>query len=325
MKARAFVELFAGTAAVSLRLLGCDQPPCGYMGSKRRLAPDILHAFGLRTGQGAEAIVLCDAGPWGHVWEVLAGGGSADVAAVLDGWASEDPVALWRRLAEAQPPEGAAEHAAAFLWLQARAASTVPVWWEDARGAVMSGAGPINPRTGERYSANVTRSATPGGWALRMAGHRSDLGAAQRKPPKQKGQNRQGCGGIMSTATIARRLDRIAALDWPRVLITRSHPTPASVAAWLGMKELSGVAVYMDPPYVGCTSYAVDCPRDDVVDLARGYAEAGATVAVFEAEPLAIEGWHAVDVTLGRKSEWLTMSSAPVWAPAEQVALWGAA
>lgn len=41
--------------------------------------------------------------------------------------------------------------------------------------------------------------------------------------------------------------------------------------------------VYLDPPYQGCTPYAVDCPRPRVLEIARGYHEAGATVVISEA------------------------------------------
>ena len=68
-----WVEPFAGSAAVALALVGGSAciPPIGYMGGKRRDAPDILGAFGLRVGQGADHVVLVDAGPWGEAWEVI--------------------------------------------------------------------------------------------------------------------------------------------------------------------------------------------------------------------------------------------------------------
>ena len=54
--ARAYLELFAGGASIALALMGGPRvvPPVGYMGGKRKLAPTILSAVGLRPGQGAE-------------------------------------------------------------------------------------------------------------------------------------------------------------------------------------------------------------------------------------------------------------------------------
>ena len=50
-----FVELCAGTAAVSLRLHGGPhaRPPVSRMGAKTGYAHAILHALGLRQGQGS--------------------------------------------------------------------------------------------------------------------------------------------------------------------------------------------------------------------------------------------------------------------------------
>lgn len=102
--------------------------------------------------------------------------------------------------------------------------------------------------------------------------------------------------------------------------------------------DLEGCVVYMDPPYVGCTPYAVDCPRDEVLRLAREYSAAGATVAISEACPLADElgsGWDAVELTHERrgqvnphrrvKSEWLTLNRPPAGVRGVQIDLLGAA
>jgi len=86
----------------------------------------------------------------------------------------------------------------------------------------------------------------------------------------------------------------------------------------------SGTVAYMDPPYQGTTPYAHLLPRADVVDMARRWREADATVCISEAEPipaLMADGWHAVEITDARKGqkrtfskqqrEWLTMSRPP--------------
>lgn len=151
MKPRAFLELFAGGAACTLALMGgaAVVPPVGYMGGKRKLAAGILGAAGLRIGQGAERVLLVDAGEWGGVWSevVRDGRGLADR---LLGWEGRDPSDLWRELAAAGRPEDPQERAAAYLWLQGRAASCTPVWW-DADG-----------------STTMARSASSGGGEQRV-------------------------------------------------------------------------------------------------------------------------------------------------------------
>lgn len=95
-----------------------------------------------------------------------------------------------------------------------------------------------------------------------------------------------------------------------------------------------GTVMYADPPYVGTTGYGNDLPREDVVSMARRWAEAGARVYISEAEPLpalVADGWHAVEITsqrIGQKRtfskqqrEWVTCSVPPAWRPAEQAAL----
>lgn len=148
---RAYLELFAGGAALALALMGGASvvPPVGYMGGKRKLAPAILGAAGLRVGQGAERLVLVDAGEWGGVWQEVVRDGQG-LAARLMAWEGRDPSDLWRDLAAAGRPDDSQERAAAYLWLQGRAASCTPVWW-DADG-----------------STTMARSASSGGGEQRV-------------------------------------------------------------------------------------------------------------------------------------------------------------
>jgi hypothetical protein len=110
----------------------------------------------------------------------------------------------------------------------------------------------------------------------------------------------------------------------------RAVPIPA---------DCEGVYTFIDPPYYGdgtrnITGYAPDLPRADVLDLARRWSDAGVTVAVSEAVPLADDlgtGWESVDIggervgqrrTFGPTREWLTVNRPPVFRPvAGQVAL----
>ena len=180
-----WVEPFAGSAAVALALVGGSAciPPIGYMGGKRRDAPDILGAFGLRVGQGADHVVLVDAGPWGEAWEVIFDAElRAELVTILRSWGRPDPSQLWRDLRDAGRPDDLVERVAAWLWLQGRSASCTPVWWEQddtpgpreplpgltgsacesgANRLVMSGAGALGP-SGKRWAVDSVRDATQG-------------------------------------------------------------------------------------------------------------------------------------------------------------------
>jgi len=126
-----YLEFCAGSFAVGLRLLGISRPPIAFMGAKTQWAGRILAEMGLQPGQGADQVLLVDAGPWGAVWPVLLSQGR-EVAAVLRSWRHEDPRKLWDRLAESVPESvdalGTPETAAQWLWLQGRSCNNVPVW-----------------------------------------------------------------------------------------------------------------------------------------------------------------------------------------------------
>ena len=74
--------------------------------------------------------------------------------------------------------------------------------------------------------------------------------------------------------------------------------------------------VYLDPPYMGSTKYPNgQMTRDEVVALALGWAELGATVMVSEQHALDLPGWTRECLSKGRKDtspfrgkqqEWLT-------------------
>ena len=100
-----FVELCAGTAAVSLRLHGGPhaRPPVSRMGAKTGYAHAILHALGLRQGQGhvdGTRYLLCEPDPGvrlllhAYTDRELA----QAAAAIIRSWKDEDPRALWERL-----------------------------------------------------------------------------------------------------------------------------------------------------------------------------------------------------------------------------------
>ena len=96
-----FVELCAGTAALSLRLHqeGAN-PPVSRMGSKRGYATAILHELGLYPGLRAEHYLWCEPDTGCRLLleayrdEKLA----KAAAAIIRSWKDEEPRALWERL-----------------------------------------------------------------------------------------------------------------------------------------------------------------------------------------------------------------------------------
>jgi hypothetical protein len=279
-----FVELCAGTAALSLRLhAGRNaRPPVSRMGAKTGYADVILRCLGLRPGQGhtdGTRYLWCE--PDAGVRLLLHAYTDRELATaaadIIRGWKDEDPRALWERLRAEGPatcPDG----------LTAR---------EVARWQVVIGSMWVHKQDGRAMS----------GW--------------------------------MWCADKPRAPEHIARMDTLPTLPAAIHPD----ARALDLPTLPpGTVAYMDPPYLDTTGYAHDLGRDEVVKLARRWADAGALVCISEAEPIGAlvgDGWHQVEVTGERKGqrrtfskqqrEWLTVNRPPEWVPSVQAPLFGAA
>lgn len=366
-----FVELFAGTAAVSWQLLAADTPPpTSYMGGKRRMAPTILRALGLRPGQGCKRLVLVDAGPWGDVWRCLADRRLLEVAERLEVFAREmgraptAPNDLWMTLARAGRPDDLVERAAAYLWLQARAPSGVPVWW-DCGAAQRRPTGPSgecganSPRLANtlHLGDDVHRNGSPkGGTArLRPTGGKNDQEMVATVPAGINGMRQGKIGGREEPAYGPKTLmrptrNRVGPSTGARGGGSPGMINPATIAGrlrvidrltadvevvalsahpWPGAETpwIDGARVYMDPPYVGAPRYAATCPRDQVVALAEAYRAAGARVVVSEAEAVAGDPWVAVDVSreAARPGKREWLTCSERPDPPDQLSLWGAA
>ena len=274
-----FVELCAGTAALSLRLARSKaRPPVSRMGAKTGYADAILARMGLQAGQGADGYLWCepDAGVRLLLHAYTDRRLARAAAEVVRGWAEDEPRALWERLRAEGPVKAPEPREVARECLLHR-------WSFSERGPAAGYGGP----------------GTPGG----MMGARRDEALGCQRP--------------------AERLDDLPGL--PGCIVpdaTEVEPERLPAGSW----------VYIDPPYVGTTGYAHDLPRAEVVRLARLWRDAGAHVAISEAEPIAelvADGWHAHELTAERvghkrtfskqQREWLTMTRAP----RGQLGLWG--
>jgi hypothetical protein len=146
----------------------------------------------------------------------------------------------------------------------------------------------------------------------------------------EKGTAAGRTGGMVFPGTIADRVEAIArAFAGLEVEVHHGQareilPQPGEVEGHVYPASAPRTWVYLDPPYEKCTGYGWHCPRAEVLVLAQRWADAGAVVAVSEAEPLQLAGWHHLDLTrAGGKPEWLTLSRAPARRPKRQAALFG--
>jgi hypothetical protein len=285
------IELCAGTASLSLWALGQHVPLTGYMGSKRRWASLLVDALGVRD---PDHVVLVDAGPWGDVWSVLRleAGRAATLAALLNLDAclvNHGPARAWSVSLE-PPHEEPGRRVAHFLWLQARSAGTIPVWWDASNGRWES-------PTGSRTEAAHARGGT--GLGSRQKG--SAVESSWSRATRAGAPAAKRCRGIQRPLTIATRLRALGSLPWERVDVVHGDVRD--------VPPIPGATVYFDPPYLGCPRYSALLPRSDVLEVATRWASAGCRVAVSEAEPLPLAGWYTAPLPQIRQSrEWLTSS-----------------
>jgi hypothetical protein len=255
------VELCAGSAAVALRWLSSTAvPPVPYQGGKRAYADAILVALGLQPGGGARggAVVLVEAGPWAEAWaEWCTPAGQGHTIERLREWSELDPRRLWDRLVADPVPSGRAERVAAWAVLQ---------WWSFGRK-------PITSRPGEDFSTWRTHGFD------NVGAYRSEVAAAKRA-----GGEDYDIGRDQLLPLLVERLEALPDLSRVEVIAGDAR----------AVAPIAGAVVLIDPPYDGTTCvYQHDLPRSDVVEIASRWRADGCVVAVCEAEPLSLDGWHA--------------------------------
>jgi hypothetical protein len=151
-----FVELCAGTAALSLRLhRDGARPPVSRMGAKTGYADVILRVLGLIPGQRADRYLWCEPDPGVrlllHAYRDA--GLARAAAAIIRSWAAEDPRALWERLrAEGPPrlPDGEVDAGEVARWIMRSC-------WSYEQGNISTGF--VGPG-GRRQDTTATATAT---------------------------------------------------------------------------------------------------------------------------------------------------------------------
>lgn len=249
------VELCAGSAAVSLRWLRADaRPPLAYQGGKRGYADQILQALGLQPGGGrGQQVVLCEPGPWGEAWALWrTTEGRADTIGRLRAWVDEDPRTLWERLRTAPVPTDERERVAAWAVLNLWSFGQKPILIDG--GWVHHG---FNPAAAYRLDYHESR---------RKAGLRVYTGDE-----------------IRIHKQLIPALEALPDLSRLTVLQCRAEDVAL----------IPGAVVLIDPPYQGTTcAYGHSLPRSEVLSIATRWRAAGCIVAICEAEPLPLVGWH---------------------------------
>ena len=337
-----FVELCAGTAALSLRLQQRKaKPPVSRQGAKTGYADAILRVLGLRAGQKADHYLWCepDAG-CRLLLEAYRDRALALAAAeIIRSWADEEPRALWERLrAEGPPVCPPADAREVARWM-------IQSMWSYVQGRPGIGfVGPEGRRQGapevaQKLGRLPTLPATIADDA-RTVDPREVARAAYmqvRTMPQALARGATAGDFLPQVAPAGNsRYSSHAPAQW----IEKLPRLPATIAGDARPIEPGtlppGTVAYMDPPYLNTTGYAADLGRAEVVALARRWAEAGAVVCISEAEPipeLVADGWHAVEITGARvgqartfskqKCEWLTLNRPPAWTVPVQTGLFG--
>lgn len=272
-----FVELCAGSAAVSLRWLSSRAvPPIGYQGGKRGYANAILAALGMQPGGGRKdgRVVLVEPGPWGEAWSHWrTAEGRRDTCDRLRAWAGEDPRTLWERLRSEAVPGDRAERVAVWAVLQ---------FWSFARKPVVV-----------------------------VADRWEEHGLAAANLTDSEWRDFRGDVGIRPASLLPDLSDRVDRLpDLSRVHVIHADATECPPIP-------GAVVYIDPPYQGTTCAYSHAMPRADVLRLAAEWRAHGCTVAVSEAEALPIPGayHHRLPKAHGvvrswskQRDEWLTLS-----------------
>ena len=316
-----FVELCAGTAALSLRLhKEGAKPPVSRMGSKTGYANTILHQMGLYPGLKASRYLWCE--PDDGCRLLLETYRDHDLATataeIILGWKDEDPKSLWTRLraegdVKAPAPREVARWCLVHGWSLNNKPVSSGVYGGPGHGLNRWGDLPI-PTICERVENldELPAEITDGAVDPREVARWTHLVAAGAGMLGSYFNPEHSDGGWVTAPpeTTARRVEDLPTIPGE---ITDGAVEPPLLP--------ENTVVYIDPPYVNTTGYKHDLGRDRVVELALAWHAAGATVCISEQEAipeLVAQGWRSVNITGKRqgqkrtfskqKSEYLTIS-----------------
>ena len=334
-----FVELCAGTAALSLRLHHPRaRPPVSRMGAKTGYADVILRCLGLYPGQGAaDGTRFGWFEPDPGVRLLLHAYRDRELALaaadIIRSWKDEEPRALWERLRAEGPavcPPVDAREVARWAWVVGHMTPiedhrVLPAG-RDSGGALAGQYNPKYQQTGwsqphsvwlaRRMTTAPTLPATIADdaravdprevarWAVvqaRTYGQAVAFGPGGGTTYMEPAKDGGRCGP--TAETLPGRLLTAPTLPATIADDARTVPTPARLPA--------GTVVYADPPYKNTTQYANLLPREEWLPVVRRWRDAGALVCVSEAEPipdLMAEGWHAVRIDGERRGQKRTFS-----------------
>lgn len=350
-----FVELCAGTAALSLRLHGGRhaRPPVSRMGAKTGYGEALLAVMGLRAGLRADRYLWCDPDP--GVRLLLSSYRDRSLALkaaeIIRSWKDEPPRELWERL-KAEGPAVCPDMTPDPRELARR---VVLNEWSinDLISFSYCGPGKVTKSGLEPFSSGYTpdvlaqrlhvtpqippadihpdaREVDPrevARWARIVTSNRLiNLSAETWTNTGQGGNTFGGAEFCTDTDTLAQSFEATPGPLPADILPGAVYPVPR-------FPPDQRVVVFIDPPYVGTTGYGHDLPRAEVIELARAWADVGADVYISEAEPIPIPGWFDVEITGTRKGqkrtfskqqrEFVTCSRPPAWKPSQQRALFG--
>ena len=221
---------------------------------------------------------------------------AAEVAAIIRGWADEEPRLLWERLRREGWP------------------SLMPV----------PGGRWLGPQSVVEVARYVHASMLSYVKDGSMGSYSEAAGTGVKYTDKT------GRTGFWRPTTPNVSAERIAAIHtFPPLAVWQGTADALALP-----DDLSGWTIYADPPYLGDGSRKITgyphgtCSRETVLRLAREWSDRGAVVGISECVGLAGAlgaGWHEVEITHGRRGqkrtfsvqneEWLTMNTPPQHAP----------
>ena len=326
MNPRVYLDMTAGVGGLPLYWTsgGRVRPVVSRIGNKWGYGDALCRIRGLSWRRPPEVLLLNDADPEiAGLWRCLLDPPTARAAAaMIRSWSSEEPRPLWDRLrarlasGELAPP--AVERLAGRMVVAMHGLPGAPDSFNE---QAISPPGSRRPRSALTLSAraqDVAEWAAAWSWVCGNSFRGSVAGGWKSMPTD--GSNTE-CS--LTPGEAASRLEA-ASIPGAHALNLRADaiPVPDNARGWL---------VYMDPPYEGTTGYRCEWPRAEVLEVARRWAAAGASVMISEAEPLDLPGWHHVEITHLRRGqkrtfskqqrEFVTLSEPPAWRPPVQRSL----